>query len=454
MESDRVQHPSASALFTDLYELTMLRAYRAERMTGVAVFELFFRTLPDRRAFAIAAGLEDVLAYLESFRFRPDELAWLEQDGRFSAEWVAWLAGLRFTGDVYAVAEGSLVFPNEPLVQVVAPIAEAQVVETFVLNQVHLQTVLAGKAARVVLAAGGRDVVEFGSRRAHGTDAALKAARCAYLVGATGTSNVEAARRYGIPAVGTMAHSYIQAHESERAAFDAFAREFPGTTLLVDTYDTLAGVDRAIALVRRGEDGREIGAIRLDSGDLLALSRAARARLDESELRHVKIVASGGLDEDRVAALVRAGAPIDSFGVGTDMVLSGDAPTLDFAYKLVEYDGRPAAKYSPKKVLLPGRKQVFRRYAGRCAKADTIGLADEALDGSPQLELVMKRGARRANVTLSEARARAAAALGTLPPHLREIDPALAKPAYPVDQSPKLRELAERVRAEAALERG
>lgn len=440
---------AAGALFTDLYELTMLQAYMAEGMNGIAVFELFFRELPPQRAFAVAAGLEDVLSYLESFRFQPAEIEWLARDGRFSAAFLASLEELRFTGDVLAVPEGTLVFPNEPVVQVVAPIAEAQVVETYVLNQIHLQTVLASKAARVVLAARGRTVVEFGARRSHGTDAALKAARCAYLVGAAGTSNVEAARRYEIPAVGTMAHSYVQAHESEASAFDEFAREFPGTTLLVDTYDTLGGIDE-IARLSRGEHPREVGAVRLDSGDLLDLSRAVRTRLDEAGLERVEIVASGGLDEDRVEELVRADAPIDSFGVGTEMVVSGDAPTLDFAYKLVEYDGRPTAKYSPSKVLLPGRKQVFRRRDGGQISGDTIGLAAETGDGEPLLELVMRRGERCGRVTLAEARRVASCSLGALPPRLRELDRAAAQPPYPVAVSQELAGLAERVRRAVA----
>lgn len=448
MKAADPSRPTAGALFTDLYELTMLQAYRAEGMDSTAVFELFFRELPEQRAFAIAAGLEDVLAYLEGFRFEPDELAWLERDGRFSSEFITSLGDLRFTGDVHAVPEGTLVFPHEPVVQVVAPIAEAQIIETFALNQIHLQTVLASKAARVVIASQGRDVVDFGSRRAHGSDAALKAARCAYLVGAAGTSNIEAARLYDVPAVGTMAHSYIQAHDSELGAFDAFAREFPGTTLLVDTYDTLAGVEAVIELARRPIEPRAIDAIRLDSGELLELSRAARARLDSAGLEHVEIVASGGLNEHRVARLVAAGAPIDSYGVGTDMVLAADAPTLDFAYKLVEYDGRPTAKYSPAKVLLPGRKQVFRRLELDQISGDTLGLANERLEGAPLLEHVMENGTRCRSAGLKQARRRAMEALETLPPQLRELDPNLARPPYSVDVSAELTALAAGVRAE------
>ena len=328
-----------SALFTDLYELTMLQAYDAEGMTAPAVFELFFRQLPADRTYVMAAGLDDVLHYLETLRFTDDDLAWLQQQQQFSESFLHRLRDFRFTGDVYAVPEGTVVFENEPVLQVVASLPEAQLIETYVLNQIHLQSVAATKAARVVTAAQGRIVVDFGSRRSHGTDAALKVARVSYLAGAVGTSNVAAGRRYGIPVFGTMAHSYIQAHDDEMRAFRAFTQVFPETTLLVDTYDTLSGVQKVIELAQHLGPDFKVQAIRLDSGDLAALAKAARARLDQAGLGTVKIFASSGLDEHKIAALLEAQAPIDGFGVGTKLAVSADAPEIDFSYKLVVYDG-------------------------------------------------------------------------------------------------------------------
>jgi nicotinate phosphoribosyltransferase len=333
--------PLRSADFTDLYELTMDRAYAAEGMDQTAVFELFFRELPPGRNFLVAAGLEDVLDALESLGITADDLEYLRGLGLFPEAFLEQLRGFRFVGEVWAMPEGTVVFPHEPLVQVVAPILEAQLIETLVLNQVHFQSLIASKAARVVAAAAGRDVIEFGSRRAHGAEAALKVARASYLAGAAGTSNVLAGKLYGIPVSGTMAHSYIQAHDDEAAAFAAFADVYPETTLLVDTYDTLAGVRRVIGLARRLGDRFRVRAVRLDSGDLGTLARQARQMLDAAGLSSVRIFASGGLDEYEVAELVAAGAPIDAFGVGTKMAVSEDAPSLDMAYKLVEYAGRP-----------------------------------------------------------------------------------------------------------------
>lgn len=348
------------ALFTDLYQLTMLQAYHAEGMIHPAAFELFFRRMPAHRNYVMAAGLDDVLRYLEALRFTDQDLRWIAQSGQFSDVFIDDLASFRFTGDVFAVPEGTVVFEHEPLVQIVAPLPEAQLVETYVLNQIHLQSVAASKAARVVMAAQGRKVVDFGSRRALGTDAALKVARTSYLAGAAGTSNVMAANLYGIPAQGTMAHSYVQAHEMEKNAFEAFVREFPKTTLLVDTYDTLDGVNKVIELARRLGNAFQVQAVRLDSGDLSELAKASRQLLDDAGLGHVKIFASSGLNEYALASLVAEGAPIDAFGVGTDMAVPADSPQIDFSYKLVEYAGQPRMKLSSDKVIWPGRKQVFR----------------------------------------------------------------------------------------------
>ncbi|MGZ4576651.1 MAG: nicotinate phosphoribosyltransferase, partial [Mycobacterium sp.] len=368
----------SSALFTDLYEVTMAQAYAAEHMSGTAVFETIFRKLPQGRSYVMAAGLSDVLDFLETFQFRPADIDYLRELRLFTEEFLCSLSEVRFTGDVWAVPEGTVVFPNEPIVQVIAPIIEAQLVETFVVNQIHLQSVIASKAARMVEAARGRRVVDFGARRAHGTDAALKVARAGYLAGLAGTSNLLAAREYGIPAVGTMAHSFVQAFDNEADAFNAFARLYPGTTLLVDTYDTLRGVDHVIELVRTRDF--DVAAVRLDSGDLGALSKATRAKLDAAGLDHVEIVASSGLDEYRIAALMNEGCPIDAFAVGTKLVVAQDAPALDMAYKLVEYEGTGRTKFSSGKVIYPGRKQVVRRLDRGIFAGDTIGRFDEQLD--------------------------------------------------------------------------
>jgi nicotinate phosphoribosyltransferase len=414
------------ALFTDLYEVTMAQAYVAEGMSGTAVFETLFRKLPRGRSYIMAAGLADVLDFLETFRFDEEDLRYLRGLALFSDEFLQRLSGVQFTGDVWAVPEGTVVFPNEPIVQVIAPIVEAQLVETFVLNQIHLQSVLASKAARVVEAARGRMVVDFGARRAHGTDAALKVARTSYLAGAAGTSNLLAARLYGIPAFGTMAHSFVQAFDKELDAFEAFARRYPGTTLLVDTYDTLHGVDHVIELATRLGDRFDVHAIRLDSGDLGALSKAARAKLDAAGLEWVGIFASSGLDEYRIAALLDADCPIDGFGVGTKLVVAEDAPALDMAYKLVEYDGVGRTKFSTGKVIYPGRKQVFRRLDDGVFTGDTLGKPSEKLAGEPLLVPVMKDGRRvlENEAGLEAARDRARRQIDALPPQLRSLEDA------------------------------
>ncbi|MBX6313015.1 MAG: nicotinate phosphoribosyltransferase [Isosphaeraceae bacterium] len=435
----RESNPIRSVLFTDLYELTMARAYAAEGMDQSSVFELFFRELPPGRNFLVAAGLEDVLDALESLGVTADELEYLRGLDLFPEAFLEQLRGFRFRGEVWAMPEGTVVFPHEPLVQVVAPILEAQLIETLVLNQVHFPSVIASKAARVIAAAAGRDVIEFGARRAHGAEAALKVARASYLAGASGTSNVLAGKRYGIPVFGTMAHSYVQAHDDEAAAFAAFAGLYPETTLLVDTYDTLAGVRRVIELARRLGDRFRVRAVRLDAGDLGELARQARRMLDAAGLSSVRIFASGGLDEYEVAAFVEAGAPIDAFGMGTKMAVSEDAPSLDMAYKLVEYAGRPRMKLSTRKVLYPGRKQVVRVVEGGRMARDVIGRHDEALEGEPLLRPVMRGGVRLADgrVGLEEARAHARCELERLPEAVRSL--AAAEVPYRVDVSAALR---------------
>jgi nicotinate phosphoribosyltransferase len=430
--------PLRSALFTDLYELTMAQAYAATGKEEPAVFELFIREMPAERNYLVAAGLDDVLSYLENLHFTEDDLAYLDRGGLFSRAFLDRLKSLRFTGDVYAVPEGTVVFPNEPLVQVAAPLLEAQLIETLVLNQVHFQTVAATKAARVVTAAAGRAIVDFGSRRAHGSDAALKVARTSYLMGAAGTSLVVAGKRYGIPVFGTMAHSYIQAHDNEGSALEAFARLYPETTLLVDTYDTLDGVRKVIGVSRRLGGHAHIRAVRLDSGDIATLARQARQMLDEAGLGRVQIFVSSELDEHRIAELVAGGAPIDGFGVGTKMAVAADVPHLDMVYKLVAYAGRGRTKLSSRKAIYPGRKQIFRVVdIGRIAR-DAIGRHDEDLPGQALLQPVMQGGERltAGRISLDEARRHARREQDRLPDALRRLEH--VESPYPVQVSAAL----------------
>ncbi|NOJ93804.1 nicotinate phosphoribosyltransferase [Corallococcus coralloides] len=433
------------ALLTDLYELTMVDAYLAEGLHEEAAFSLFVRRLPARRNFLMACGLEQALTYLETLRFSPGELAWLESLGRFSRQLLDWLEHFHFSGDVHAVPEGTPVFGQEPLLEVVAPLPEAQLVETYLINQVHLQTLAASKAARVVEAARGRPVVDFGVRRMHGEDAGLKVARAAHVAGVSATSNLQAAQRYGIPVAGTLAHSYIQAHDDELAAFRAYVHRFPETTLLVDTYDTLDGVRNVVALAKELGPDFHVQAVRLDSGDLASLSHQTRALLDAAGLERVRIFASGGLDEDEVARLLAHQAPIDAFGVGTAMGVSEDAPALDMAYKLVEYAGRGRLKLSPGKVLLPGRKQVFREEWDGVASRDMLACHDEVLPGRPLLRRVMHQGRRLegASPPLTALRMHAREELTRLPLELRGLEP--ARPPYPVAVSPALSAAKEQV---------
>jgi nicotinate phosphoribosyltransferase len=432
-------NPLRSALFTDLYELTMAQAYLAEAMNDLAVFELSFRELPHDRNYLVAVGLEDVLAYLEGMRITDGDLAYLRQTGLFSEPSLERLKALRFTGDIFAVPEGTPVFPNEPLLQVLAPLFEAQLIETLVINQVHFQTLAATKAARVVTAAAGRTVVEFGARRAHGADAALKVARSSYLVGAAGTSLVLAGQVYGIPIFGTMAHSYIQAHDDEAEAFTAFASLYPETTLLVDTYDTLQGVQKVIDLSRRLGERFRVRAVRLDSGDLGKLARQTRKLLDEAGLHAVQIFVTSGLDEYQIAALVQSGAPIDGFGVGTKLAVLADGPYVDMVYKLVEYAGQPRGKLSSNKLLHPGRKQVHRVIEDGQMVRDVICRQGEDVVGEPLLVPVMRGGQRlpAGQIRLETARDHARREWERLPAVLHGLD--RVEPPYPVEISEGLK---------------
>jgi nicotinate phosphoribosyltransferase len=435
-------------LFTDLYELAMLRAYWELGLEDEAVFSLFVRRLPRERNFLVACGVQDLLDELQTFRFDAEDLDYLVAQG-FPQPILKRLADFRFSGDVYALPEGTPFFANEPIIEVVAPIAEAQVIETLVLNQVGLQSIIASKAARIVEAAQGRSVIDFGGRRAHGLDAAVKAARAAYVAGAVATSNVLAGKTYGIPVAGTMAHSFVQAYRSEADAFRAFSEIYPATVLLVDTYDTLGGVEKVIALAAELGAAFKVRAVRLDSGDLVALSRQAREMLDAAGLSAVRIFASGGLNEERIAALLAEGAAIDSFGVGTDLVVSTDAPALDIVYKLTEYGGAGRMKFSTDKRFLPGRKQVFRHVQHETVMRDVIGRHGEALPGAPLLKQVMRGGVRLSPVEpLSVTQTRCLAEVARLPAALRALTPA-GRP-FEAEVSPALAELERKVAEELA----
>ena len=438
-----------SVLLTDFYQLTMLRAYEVRGMRETAVFELFVRRMPRERNFMVAAGLEQALQFLENLRFGPEELEWVRAEPRLGPDLADRLARLRFSGDVYAMPEGRVFFPEEPILRVVAPLPEAQLVETRLINLLQFQSMVASKAARSVLAAPGKQLVDFGLRRAQGAEAGLLAARAAYIAGFAGTATVLAGPRFGIPLFGTMAHSFIQAHADEAEAFAHFASVFPTTaTLLIDTYDTVQAAHKVVTLARSlRERGIAIAAIRLDSGDLGALAKSVRSIFDAAGFPGIRIFASGNLDEYRVAELLQAGAPIDGFGIGTSLVTSADAPSLDAVYKLQEYAGSPRRKRSAAKATWPGRKQVFRRYAadGRM-ESDLLADESERAEGEPLIALVMKNGRRVApQESLDVIRSRAAADLARLPDRLRTLEPAEAP--YPVHVSARLRELADKVDA-------
>ncbi len=437
--------PAESPLLTDLYQLNMLQAYLESGQTGTAVFEFFVRRLPARRGFLMAAGLEQALDWLEGLRFGDEELAWLAGSGRFTPALIDELRGFRFTGDVDAMPEGTVFFADEPILRVVAPLPQAQLAETRLINLIHFQTIVASKAARMVLAAPGKSLVDFGLRRAHGAEAGLLAARAAYVAGFEATATMLAGARFGIPLSGTMAHSFVQVFDDEAQAFETFARARPDNLVfLIDTYDTEAAARKIVALAPKLKTmGVKLHGVRLDSGDLDALSRSVRKILDDGGLSEVIVFASGGLDEDDLAAFTKAGAPIDGYGIGTSLTTSSDAPSLDCAYKLEEYAGLARRKRSTGKATWPGRKQVWRRYdaAGRMA-GDVISIEGDAQAGEPLLAPVMRDGKRLAMAPLAEARRRAAAELARLPEPLRRLD---APATYPVEIAPALSELADAV---------
>jgi nicotinate phosphoribosyltransferase len=440
--------PITSPLLTDLYELTMLQTYFEHGMTDTAVFEFFARHLPARRRFLLAAGLEQALDFLSGLRFAEADLEWIRASGKFSKDFADELAKLRFGGDVHALPEGTAFFADEPILRVTAPLPQAQLVETRLINILHFQTLIASKAARVVLAAPGKLLVDFGLRRTHGADAGLMAARAGYIAGFAGTSNVLAAAQFDIPAFGTMAHSFIQAHDTEEEAFERFARSHPkNVTLLIDTYDTEVGARKVAALAPRLKTaGIALNAVRIDSGDLAAHALSVREILDAAGLRDVHIFASGSIDEDLIRDFAARNAPIDGYGVGTHLDTSSDAPYLDCVYKIQEYAGRARRKRSTGKVTWPGRKQVFRRYDGDGTMCgDTLTLEGDKQDGEALIQPVMRAGRRLASAEALDAiRARAARELARLPAGLRALDGGVD---YPVTVAPKLRALAAEVDA-------
>jgi nicotinate phosphoribosyltransferase len=438
MPADLRFDPNETPLFTDLYELTMAASYFESGFNESACFTMSSRRLPTRRGFLVAAGLERLLEALEEFRFEPPILDYLGSLRIFKPDFLSFLGKLRFTGDIVAMPEGTIFFGDEPIIEVHGPLIEAQILETLVINQIGMASLIASKAARSVIAARGRGLVDFGLRRSQGVDAGLIAARSSYLAGYIGTSNVLAGRRYGIPLYGTMAHSYVMAHARERESFENFVQLFPQrSTLLVDTYDTVRGVENAAEVaLQLKRQGFKLQAVRLDSGDLADLSMKARRILDRNGLHDVAIFASGNLDEYRIDELIRAGAPIDEFGVGTAMVVSADAPALDVAYKLTEYDGMPRIKTSQHKLSLPGRKQVFRAMnTSRDFYADLIGLADEDATAVPHefgrepatVETLLKKhfaaGHRvGSRPTLAESRERLRESMATLDQRYKELE--------------------------------
>jgi nicotinate phosphoribosyltransferase len=440
---------STSPLTTDLYELNMVQAYLDRAENKEAVFEFFVRRLPARRGFLLAAGLDDALFYLESLRFSADEIDWLKSSKRFRSNLIDYLAAFRFTGDVHAIPEGTVCFADEPLIRITAPLPMAQLVETRLINILHYQTLIASKAARMVLAAPGKMLSDFGLRTAHGAEAGLFSARASYIAGFAGAANVLAGERYGIPIVGTMAHSFVQVHDDEMTAFENFARARPdGVILLIDTYNTEAGARKVVELAPKLKaDGISIRGVRIDSGDLAAMAHKVRAILDSGGLREVIILASGGINEDVLQTMMAAKVPIDGFGIGVNLDASIDAPSLDCAYKLQEYAGRPRRKLSEGKVTWPGRKQIWRNFGsdGRM-HGDVLSLEKDSQSGDPLISPAMRAGKRLAPApTLAQIRERAARELARLPEPLRKLE---TRADYPVQVSGALSALAAQIDAQ------
>lgn len=437
-----------SPLLTDLYELNMVQAYLDRGEDKEAVFEFFVRRLPPRRGFLLASGLEEALLYLETLAYSPQDIDWLKHTGRFHDNLLDYLRAFRFTGDVDAIPEGTVCFPGEPLLRITAPLPMAQIVETRIINLMHFNTLIASKAARMVLAAPGKILSDFGLRSAHGAEAGLFSARASYIAGFSSAANVLAGVRYGIPVAGTMAHSYIQVHTDEAQAFEDFARTRPnGVILLIDTYDTEQGARKVVELAPKLKaDGISIFGVRIDSGELTAMSRKVRAILDAGGLKDVIILVSGGINEDVLLRMKAENAPIDGFGIGVNLDSSIDAPSLDCAYKLQEYAGIPRRKRSEGKATWPGRKQVWRSYDldGRMA-GDVLSVETDKHPGEPLIVPVMRGGKRLAPApSLDEIRARAARDLARLPEPLRLLEQGVTYPVQVANALVKLAEEADR----------
>ena len=436
------------ALLTDLYELTMAASYFEHQMFEPATFSLFIRSYPPSRRYFVSAGLADVLSYLEDLKFTPEDLEYLEGTGLFKHNFLSYLEKFRFNGDTYAIPEGRLFFANEPIMEVTASLIEAQIVETFIINTINFQVMIATKASRCVHVAWPRKLVDFSLRRTHGTDAGIKVARASFIGGFTGTSNVLAGKIYGIQISGTMAHSFITSFENEIDAFRAFAQTFPeNTVLLVDTYDTLSGAKIAAEVGKEmSREGKKLKGLRLDSGDFARLSREVRDVLRNAGLGKTEIFASGGFDEYKIQRVLGQGGDIDSFGVGTKMGVSADAPYFDMAYKMVEYDGRPVLKLSPGKITLASKKQVFRFSTSKGKlKKDVIGLRDDNLkNGEPLLKKIMSKGRTLGRLpSLSQIQKRFLKEFSHLDREYKSIDKAVRE--FPVGLSPRLKSLQARV---------
>ncbi|RJP74635.1 MAG: nicotinate phosphoribosyltransferase [Candidatus Abyssobacteria bacterium SURF_17] len=443
--------PYASALITDLYELTMAASYFKEKMFAPATFSLFIRTYPKNWGYFVSAGLEEVLRYLERFRFTSDEIDYLRSTKMFSEEFLRFLATVKFTGEVWAMKEGEVFFADEPILEVTAPIIESQLVESYVINAVHLQSLICTKASRCMTVARGKTLIDFSLRRTHGAEAGLKVARSSYIAGFKGTSNVLAGQRYGIPISGTMAHSYVTAFDDEIESFRAFARTHPDNcVLLIDTYDTLSGARKACVVGREMKQrGQKLRGVRLDSGDMADLSKKVRQILDEAGLNDTLIFASSGFDEYKIDDVFTKGALIDGFGVGTNMGVSKDAPSTDMAYKLVEYDGKPVLKLSTDKMTLPAGKQVYRAFdrSGRFER-DIIALREEKpIPGmTPLLANVMENGRATFTETIDDARKRCERSLKALPEDITRIT---TPGKYTVEESEQLRRETKEVEEQA-----
>ncbi len=451
VESVILTPPKTPAVLTDLYQLAMLKAYHDQDMNQTAVFEFYIRNLPAQRNFLMAAGLEQVLEYLETLQFTPQERDWLKNSGRFPTDFVDALKDFRFTGDVDALPEGTIFFGNEPVLRITAPLPQAQLAESRIINILQMQTMAASKAARMVLSAPGKTLLDFGLRRAHGSEAGLFVARASYLAGFNGSATVPAEPFYGVPVFGTMAHSYIQTHQDEATAFKNFAHSWPDTAIfLLDTYDTIKAAHKVIAVARDlKKEGISIHGVRLDSGDLAQQAKQVRSILDEGGLQDTKIFASGNLDEYALEQMIAQQAPIDGFGIGTRLAVSEDAPTLECVYKMQEYDGQPKRKRSEGKATWPGKKQIFRTFdAQGKMQEDHLAIEDEPLPGEPLLKPCMRNGKRLSPpAPLEQLRTHAARQLDQLPETLRSLK---QESPYPVHISQKIRQLADRLDQESS----